>query len=95
MSFPLADLLPRRGVPFLFATGQDGKPRVRDIEIKAEPLLRAFGQRDMQSIADFLGLTLDGFDEYAEEYFSAHTSETDAHAEPPFRTVQPLGVHFA
>lgn len=40
--------------------------RIRDIEIKAEAVQRALGNRDMTDIVDYLGLSLGEFDEFAE-----------------------------
>jgi len=41
--------------------------RIRDVEIKAEAIERALGQRDMAAVVEWLGLSLGDFDEFSED----------------------------
>jgi hypothetical protein len=41
--------------------------RIRDIEIKAEAIQQALGQRDMADVVEYLGLSLGEFDELSED----------------------------
>lgn len=41
--------------------------RIRDVEIKAEAIQRALGQRDMADVVEYLGLSLGEFDEFSED----------------------------